>query len=252
MKFLSPRWILSHLFVATLVVTFVFAGGWQLDRLGARKNNNVLIESRIDSDPASWQEIADLGRDAAEYRPVQLRGRYQSNAEILVANRSNDGLPGYWAWTVFTTDDGMELIVNRGFLHRGLVAGDTTEQDEALITAIDGVVVVDGIVRRGNANGRLASDDTQISRPDAALASTALGLAPSADPELYVQLVAQQPGQASESPQPVPTPERGNGPHLSYAFQWFTFALIGLVGYALVLRRLARGEESRGDVPHSV
>ena len=30
------------------------------------------------------------------------------------------------------------------------------------------------------------------------------------------------------------------GPHLAYAIQWFSFALIGLVGYFFLLRRAAR------------
>ena len=30
------------------------------------------------------------------------------------------------------------------------------------------------------------------------------------------------------------------GPHLAYAIQWFSFALIGLVGYFFLIRRAAR------------
>ncbi len=29
------------------------------------------------------------------------------------------------------------------------------------------------------------------------------------------------------------------GPHLAYAIQWFSFALIGVVGYGLLIRRAA-------------
>lgn len=43
----------------------------------------------------------------------------------------------------------------------------------------------------------------------------------------------------------VPLPELSEGPHLSYAVQWFIFATIALVGYPLVLRRVIqrRGKE---------
>jgi surfeit locus 1 family protein len=37
----------------------------------------------------------------------------------------------------------------------------------------------------------------------------------------------------------VPPPELSEGPHLGYAFQWFTFTVIALVGYPLILRRRA-------------
>jgi surfeit locus 1 family protein len=38
----------------------------------------------------------------------------------------------------------------------------------------------------------------------------------------------------------LPEPELDEGPHLSYAVQWFVFATIAAVGYPLVLRRLSR------------
>ena len=40
-------------------------------------------------------------------------------------------------------------------------------------------------------------------------------------------------------PAPVSVADLGDGTHLSYAVQWFVFTLIGLVGYPLVLVRLA-------------
>src|SRR5262249_56582355 len=47
----------------------------------------------------------------------------------------------------------------------------------------------------------------------------------------------------------VPPPELGEGPHLSYAFQWFTFTLIAIVGYPIILRRviIRRGKEVDDD-----
>ena len=42
-------------------------------------------------------------------------------------------------------------------------------------------------------------------------------------------------------------PTLNNGPHLSYAFQWFIFAAIGVIGYPLILRRNARARSEAGD-----
>jgi cytochrome oxidase assembly protein ShyY1 len=48
----------------------------------------------------------------------------------------------------------------------------------------------------------------------------------------------------------VPTvldlPELDEGPHFSYAVQWFIFSTIAIVGYPLILRRNAR-EKARDD-----
>jgi surfeit locus 1 family protein len=37
-------------------------------------------------------------------------------------------------------------------------------------------------------------------------------------------------------------PDLTDGPHLGYAIQWFVFALIALIGYPLVMVRIARDE----------
>jgi hypothetical protein len=47
---------------------------------------------------------------------------------------------------------------------------------------------------------------------------------------------------------PVPPPPLSNGPHLSYAIQWFIFSVIALVGYPIVLRRQAYGRDRSADV----
>ena len=38
-------------------------------------------------------------------------------------------------------------------------------------------------------------------------------------------------------------PDLDAGPHLGYAMQWFSFSLIALVGYPLILRRVARSRQ---------
>jgi cytochrome oxidase assembly protein ShyY1 len=57
---------------------------------------------------------------------------------------------------------------------------------------------------------------------------------------LYLALSTQDPGQAGEIPDPVTLAELGEGSHRIYAIQWFLFIVIGLVGYAAILRREAR------------
>jgi cytochrome oxidase assembly protein ShyY1 len=47
----------------------------------------------------------------------------------------------------------------------------------------------------------------------------------------------------------VPVPEVSNGPHLSYAIQWFAFAVIAMVGSTIVF---ARGGERAPHVPPEV
>ena len=57
---------------------------------------------------------------------------------------------------------------------------------------------------------------------------------------IYVDLRAQEPAQPGPLPEPIPEPELSEGPHLNYAGQWFIFALLTIIVYPLLLRRVAR------------
>jgi cytochrome oxidase assembly protein ShyY1 len=54
---------------------------------------------------------------------------------------------------------------------------------------------------------------------------------------VYVLLQHQEPAQTGGLPEPPPLPPLTNGPHLSYAAQWFGFAAIALIGFVVLLRR---------------
>jgi len=41
-----------------------------------------------------------------------------------------------------------------------------------------------------------------------------------------------------------PAPELGDGPHLSYAIQWFAFAGIVILGMGALIRKQARDREA--------
>jgi cytochrome oxidase assembly protein ShyY1 len=61
---------------------------------------------------------------------------------------------------------------------------------------------------------------------------------------VYVQLTSSDPAQPGPEPEVLPEPVLDEGPHLSYAVQWFIFSTIAVVGYPLILRRSARNRES--------
>ena len=52
---------------------------------------------------------------------------------------------------------------------------------------------------------------------------------------------------AGDLPFGLLAPSLGEGPHLGYAVQWFVFFVIGLIGYPLVLVRLAREDPDADD-----
>ena len=83
----------------------------------------------------------------------------------------------------------------------------------------------------------LTLEPTEVAVPAGRVNIT--GLVRQAGPQLAVQLISQQP-QQDEIPATLDLPTLDVGPHRGYAVQWFLFALVGVVGYPLVLRRTAR------------
>ena len=63
--------------------------------------------------------------------------------------------------------------------------------------------------------------------------------------DAYGGLTAEVPS-AATVPGPLPVPDTDPGSHLSYAFQWWTFALGGLVAFTYMARREVL-EEREGD-----
>ena len=70
--------------------------------------------------------------------------------------------------------------------------------------------------------------------------------------DAYGEAITETPAPAS-APTPIPPPDVSDGPHLSYAIPWVTFALIAIGGAVIIIRKeaeeraLARAEE-RGEV----
>ena len=63
----------------------------------------------------------------------------------------------------------------------------------------------------------------------------------------FLQRTSQRPADAGkQSPQELPLPVLTDGPHLSYAFQWFSFTGVALVGYPLLLWLVARDRARKG------
>lgn len=241
----SPRWILSHLFALGLVVLFVSLGLWQLRRHDDKVERNAVIEARadlpVDEVSSLVDGAVDSGLDAEQlrYRPARTSGSYLPGHEVLVDNRSNDGLPGAWVLSPLMLDDGRVLVVSRGF--QGFDSGSL---DPAAAPS-GAVSVVGTLVPWDQRDCGIRTDDTGAVVGMACLRREALETVVG---EPVLPVVLQQ---ASSSPAdaetlvPVPLPELDAGPHRSYAVQWFIFATIGAVGYPLILRRVAR-DRSRG------
>jgi cytochrome oxidase assembly protein ShyY1 len=182
--------------------------------------------------------VTDTGD--VQWRTVSTTGRYDESQQVLVRNRSYNGIPGYHVLTPLVLPSGDAVIVNRGFLPL-----ETTGNTPDIPAAPSGVVTVDGRVRSSQKRGHFGPRDpaegtlTEVARADLVRLQQQMPyhLLPA-----YVELESSQPAD-STGLTPVPLPELDEGPHLSYAIQWFIFSALAVVGWILVVRKTAHGSE---------
>ncbi len=217
-----------------MVVLMVGLGFWQLDRLGQRKADNDEIRTASE---ATSQPIEDLldDPDVLDHTAVTVAGVYRTDLSFLVANRTFDTQPGSWLVTPVELTDGRLAVVSRGWVSRASVAGDAL----AAIDTPTGDVVVSGRLFDSVDGGRIGQGRArlpEISRIELDVVSELLG---SEVVDRWVQLESQDPPR-NDLPVPVPPPTLDDGPHLSYAFQWFFFSISGALTYLYILRRRLR------------
>jgi cytochrome oxidase assembly protein ShyY1 len=229
---LTPRWLAFHLLVVFGIVVMINLGFWQLRRLDERQAFNATVSSRIDLPPAPLDDVLTTGVDpeTVEWRSVTAAGTYLPDEQFVVVNRSQGGLAGEMVVTPMTLDDGHILLVQRGFVPLG----------QSAAPAPDGQVEVVGRLRpsqtrqTGQLSDVATGDLTEAQRVDIERLAPQL---PGEPVPVYIELTASDPAEAGPYPVPVTEPELSEGPHLSYAVQWFIFAAAVAVGWVLAVRK---------------
>ena len=220
---------LSVVVLAVVVVaTCVGLGLWQLRRLDERRALNATILARRSAAPIS---IHDASSGAGEpYRRAAARGTYDVEREVLLYGRSLDGETGHQVVTPLVLADGGAILVVRGWVPFAIqtapVRGAAPPADE---------VDVMGSLVPDEGDGSTTPDiDGVIRVLDVA------GIASTLPYEVFplpLRLIGQAPPQPGSLPTPAPPPELSEGPHLSYAIQWFAFAGVAVAGATILLRR---------------
>jgi cytochrome oxidase assembly protein ShyY1 len=233
-RFFTPMWVLSHLFVVAMVVAMTFLGFWQLNRLDERKARNVEVGAAMEAAPRPIGEVLDT--DAPEHTAVIARGEYLDEHSFLVANRTFEAQAGSWLATPMRLETGKIIVISRGWVPRSWAADEDRRQVETPVGALEVLGRLRGSIDDGRLGGGQVSRLPEISRLDIAVVEELTGLDVS---EEWVQLAEQAPPLGA-LPIPVPRPGLDEGPHLSYAFQWFFFSTGTVVAYILILRKRQR------------
>ena len=209
-------------------------GFWQLERLDERHALNAELAAALASRPTALTDL--LAENDITYRRVTVEGTWDARHEVILFGRSLEGRPGNHVLTPLTFAEDRAVLVDRGWVPSDVRAPPVTGD----AAAPPGDVTVEGIVLPsddGETDAAGGALPTQIRRVDVAALDAAIPSELVAG--VYVLLEGQTPSRGR--PIPAPFPATSEGPHLSYAIQWFTFAAIAVVGYGLLVRRARRG-----------
>ena len=232
------RWIGFTLVTLMFLLLFVRLGIWQLSRLHERRSYNAVISANLAATPGSFTDVVQSSAgtpvitSALEWRSVEITGRWDLAHQVLLRNRTFQSVDGYEVITPLVPASGPALLVDRGWIEQG----STSAAPAAVPVPQTGIVTVTAWLR-----------PSQPARPASTLpagqvlAINALSIAvgiPYPVVDGYAILEKEDPA-AAGSPTLLPGPEVDDGPHFSYAMQWFLFASVAAVGWWIYVRREA-------------
>jgi surfeit locus 1 family protein len=227
---MSPRARSLVFFAATVVLAAVFIrlGLWQVSRLQERRGLNRVAEAARAQPPISLDDPASASAardDQMNNRRVAVTGRYDHAAEVVIRGQSEGGVPGVRILTPLRPLRGdTAILVQRGYV----TSGDARTVDLAGLRE-EGVQRVSGmgfVLPDTGVRGEPLEQDGQLTwrRVDLPALRSRLPY------PLHGWLLLQTPDTTlPRLPRRDDPPLLDDGPHLSYAVQWLSFAITALV-----------------------
>ncbi len=225
--------------VFTLIAGLVFTrlGFWQLSRLAERQRLNAAAQS-LRTLPAIALDLIGSEEIDLTNRRVRLAGRYDRSREIVLRDYALGGVPGVRIVTPLRSVFGdTATLILRGFVPAPDAMTPTTDSlEEPGELQVEGVALPlpdttggDPIERNGRTTWRrldLKALRFRIPYPIR---------------ETYVVAAADSSGMGGPGrlgfPRRVEPPALDEGQHLSYAIQWFAFAVTAVAVGGIVGRR---------------
>lgn len=234
-RFLTPRWILLSLLVIAVVGLFTRLGFWQLDRLAQRRASNARVKANLAAPVLNLNDGFPSDRlPAMEYRAAQVTGEFDYSQQVAQRNQMWQGQVGVHLLTPLKiTGTSQWILVDRGWI-------PYTDDSPAKWAKYDppGAVTVYGRLRleQSESGFLVAADPFPTPGHERILLWNRINIE-----RIGVQTTGQLLPVYFEAAPGTGTPtlpyrafsavDLSEGPHLSYAVQWFIFAAALALGF---------------------
>jgi surfeit locus 1 family protein len=242
-RLFSRRWIGGTLLVLFAMGLFVRLGIWQLDRLDQRRAQNEVLRAVLESPPLDLAEPLPGEPDLLENRLATVTGRYDFANERVVLLQTWQGQTGVQLITPLLIERMADTAV---LINRGWVPQNVFEAGQlASYQADTGLVSVTGYLAlsQPNRNEGSAAAGKEVYRVDIPAIEAALPY------DLLPIFLVEAPAETGDLTPPLRTDREvdlSEGPHLSYAWQWFIFCVLTGILYLVFVRR---SEQERPSTP---
>ncbi|MCB9114282.1 MAG: SURF1 family protein [Caldilineaceae bacterium] len=213
----------------------MWLGFWQLDRLEQKRTYNTTMAERWRQEPFDLNaEQLPQSLDNLEFRRITADGYFDYASQIILKSQIYYDAPGIALVTPFVFADGRAVLVARGWVP----ADQASPQAIAQLEEPAGAPVL-GLIKPSQ-----APPNGQPSTPPATPQSEWFRIdIPAIQAQMPYALEPAWIQQLPETGRPIdklPIREEpmalDEGNHMSYAVQWFSFALIAGFGYIMFVR----------------
>lgn len=242
MDIFSRIWSGRRKYVSVMVVVaailLIRLGFWQLDRHDQRMARNAVIDARIGAPALPLAQVVALPEAEQEFRHVTVVCAYQTNQQILWRNRSYEETTGYQILTLCQPDSGAAILVNRGWIPYQEGLNDWNTRYPPPSTSLH---TVTGVWRLSQAPSATANEAPLVDGwRERWFAITIPAIATQMQRDLAPGFIELQPAEHADArsyPIRSTISNMGAGSHFGYAIQWFSFAVIVVVGALVVAYR---------------
>lgn len=250
---LSRRWWWVSLLVLAVMAVLARLGFWQLDRLAERRAANAQLQAALESGIIDLnQEITDYaGMDPGAFSPdlvnhdVVMTGMYDFENQLILKLQNLYGVAGVHLITPFVPEgQDAAVLVDRGWIPDEEYEAGHLFNDDIGSQTVEGYIALTETIRRQTAESVVSViARNELYRVDIAAIQDNM---PYPLTPFYVKVP-----QADGSPPNLPIGtskeiDLSEGPHLSYAMQWFIFCFGLGAGYVIYVNHWLARQDGAG------